>query len=260
MLKEIIPVEFPELEVRRRRHHTSYFWDRHMVIRLTRMVRNTVIEPDRYGFFTGEYVVVQVFPPLAHKRAVRRSGRVDVYWGVEPLCGYDDPEMWLRGVDEREFMNRPTLRGYLWFRFDEDGDEEYAVSLLGQVVSNARRCIRRRRLIQPSGERLTIREMLAPTGQAPVPPKRERPSPAPKKGPAVPAASASPAPQPRKARKKGRVARAGARTTRPSRPGSVAEGSGASKKRGGHPAPAPNDVERSEVPTPEDRPVKGKDR
>lgn len=138
------------------------------------MVRYTIIEPERYGFFNDEYVVVQIFPPLDHMTPVRQGDTITVYWGIQPLCKYKDPEWHLQGTDQREFMKRPALTGYLWFRFDDEEKEEYAMSLIRQAVANAKSCIKGRRMIQPVGERFTVTVLARKEGYA-------RPEPAIKK-------------------------------------------------------------------------------
>jgi len=73
ILQGSIRSEFPDLQMQVRRHQITYTWSRHLILRLTRMVRYTIIEPERYGFFNDEYVVVQIFPPLDHMTPVRQG-------------------------------------------------------------------------------------------------------------------------------------------------------------------------------------------
>lgn len=150
VLQDIIAENYPEVEERVKRQHVTYTWDRHLVFRLTRMVDRHIIEPLRFGYFEDESVVVQVFPPLDGKIVTQDGARIDVHWGPKPLCVFMDPEEWISGLDSRDFLPRPALQGYLWFRFEEDDDEDYAFRLLTQALNNAKYCIKSRRVMQPA--------------------------------------------------------------------------------------------------------------
>ncbi|HLF05853.1 MAG TPA: hypothetical protein VI893_01535 [Thermoplasmata archaeon] len=149
VLQDIIAENYPEVEERVKRQHVTYTWDRHLVFRMTRMVDRHIIEPLRFGYFEDESVLVQLFPPLEGKIVAQDGPRIDVYWGPKPLCLYMDPEEWVSGLDRTDFPPRPALQGYLWFRFEEGDDEDYAFRLLTQALNNAKFCIKSRRVMQP---------------------------------------------------------------------------------------------------------------
>ena len=155
-LKDAIAEHFPELEAQERRLHVLYTWRRHLTIRLTRRVRERIIEPTRFGYFDSEHVMIQLFPPLEGKRVARMGGNLQVLWGPEVLCGYEDPQSWLHWGDGEYFPTRPALRGYPWFVMEAEDDGEYALSLLKQAVTNAKTCIMSRRIVQPTRGGLEI--------------------------------------------------------------------------------------------------------